>query len=233
MGMDLRRILTHLTTARRSMSRLLPVLAMTAVLSLAACAGGGTSTASVGLSFASASSLLDGLARMTAARTATLTIGTQTHTVTQQGRPAVECTYALQPSSADLTKDAASGTFAVTAARFVDPQSWLMLSPFGSTPSGTTSAPSSHSASGATPNPPRRFTPVNPITLVCECGEIQRAIRAHDDCAAAKARNGHNADPSAFHISLQLRSSPPKAPGPEPRRSSRRASGLRRAFHRR
>lgn len=51
----------------------------------------------------------------TAARTATLTIGTQTHTVTQQGRPAVECTYALQPSSADLNKDAASGTFAVSA----------------------------------------------------------------------------------------------------------------------
>lgn len=51
----------------------------------------------------------------TAARTTTLSIGTQTHTVTQQGRPAVECTYALQPASADLTKDAASGTFAVRA----------------------------------------------------------------------------------------------------------------------
>jgi hypothetical protein len=46
-------------------------------------------------------------------RTATLTIATQAHTVTQQGRPP-GCTLSLVPSSVALPKDAASGTFAVT-----------------------------------------------------------------------------------------------------------------------
>ena len=46
-------------------------------------------------------------------RTATLTIATQTHTLTQQGRTAQGCTLALEPASADLPKDAATGNFAV------------------------------------------------------------------------------------------------------------------------
>lgn len=45
-------------------------------------------------------------------RTATLTIATRAHTVTQQGRPA-GCTLSLTPNSVDLPKDAASGTFGV------------------------------------------------------------------------------------------------------------------------
>jgi hypothetical protein len=72
------------------------------------------------------------------ARTATLTIATQTHTLTQQGRPPQGCTLALAPASTDLPKDAASGSFAVnapagcawTAASNAD---WLLVT---STPAG-------------------------------------------------------------------------------------------------
>ena len=46
-------------------------------------------------------------------RTATLTIATQTHTLTQQGRTGQGCTLALEPASADLPKDAATGNLAV------------------------------------------------------------------------------------------------------------------------
>jgi hypothetical protein len=68
-------------------------------------------------------------------RTATLTIATEAHTVTQQGRPA-GCSLSLAPSSVDLPKDAATGTFAVevqggcawTAASAVD---WLEITSGG------------------------------------------------------------------------------------------------------
>jgi hypothetical protein len=49
------------------------------------------------------------------ARTGTLTIAGQTHTVTQQGRPPVACRYEISPGRATHSKDAATGTFAVTA----------------------------------------------------------------------------------------------------------------------
>jgi hypothetical protein len=48
-------------------------------------------------------------------RSGTLTIGGQTHTVTQQGRPATVCSYELSPSSADVGQDASNGTFAIGA----------------------------------------------------------------------------------------------------------------------
>jgi hypothetical protein len=51
----------------------------------------------------------------TEARSGSLTIGGQTHAVTQQGRPATACTYDLSPGSAEFGKDAATGTFAVSA----------------------------------------------------------------------------------------------------------------------
>ena len=81
-------------------------------------------------------------------RTATLTIATQAHTVTQQGRPA-GCTLSLAPESVDLPKDAASGTFAVnvqgscawTAASNAD---WLLVT---SSPTGSGSGTVSYAVS--------------------------------------------------------------------------------------
>jgi hypothetical protein len=77
-------------------------------------------------------------------RIATLTIATQAHTVTQQGRPA-GCTLSLTPKSVDLPKDAASGTFTLNvqggcawiAASNAD---WLLVtSAAGGSGSGTVS----------------------------------------------------------------------------------------------
>jgi hypothetical protein len=51
----------------------------------------------------------------TDARSATITVGGQVHTISQGGRPAVECSYALSPASAEYGKDAAEGAFGVTA----------------------------------------------------------------------------------------------------------------------
>ncbi|HET7221469.1 MAG TPA: BACON domain-containing carbohydrate-binding protein [Vicinamibacterales bacterium] len=51
----------------------------------------------------------------TSTRSATLMVGGQSHSITQQGRPATVCTYDLSPASAEYSKDAASGTFAVNA----------------------------------------------------------------------------------------------------------------------
>jgi Viral BACON domain/Putative binding domain, N-terminal len=48
-------------------------------------------------------------------RSGTLTIGGQSHAVTQQGRPATVCSYDLSPGSAEFGKDAGTGTFAVSA----------------------------------------------------------------------------------------------------------------------
>lgn len=81
-------------------------------------------------------------------RIATLTIATQAHTVTQQGRPA-GCTLSLTPQSVDLPKDAASGSLAVnvqgscawTAASNAD---WLLVT---SAPSGSGSGTVSYAVS--------------------------------------------------------------------------------------
>jgi hypothetical protein len=48
-------------------------------------------------------------------RTSTLSIGGQTHTVVQDGRAPTTCSYQIAPGNAVYNKDAASGTFAVTA----------------------------------------------------------------------------------------------------------------------
>jgi Viral BACON domain/Putative binding domain, N-terminal len=68
----------------------------------------------------------------TSARNATLTIGGQSHAITQQGRPVTACTYELSPGSAEFSKDAATGSFAVTAPAdcawtAVSDASWLTL----------------------------------------------------------------------------------------------------------
>ena len=51
----------------------------------------------------------------TASRSGSLTIAGQNHAVTQQGRAATVCSYELSPVSADYNKDAATGTFNVSA----------------------------------------------------------------------------------------------------------------------
>jgi len=51
----------------------------------------------------------------TESRNGTLTIGGQSHAVTQQGRAATVCTYDVSPGSAQFGKDAGTGTFAVSA----------------------------------------------------------------------------------------------------------------------
>jgi hypothetical protein len=51
----------------------------------------------------------------TDARTATITIGGQAHTISQTGRSATVCSYDLSPASAAFGKDAAEGAFGVTA----------------------------------------------------------------------------------------------------------------------
>jgi Putative binding domain, N-terminal/Viral BACON domain len=49
-------------------------------------------------------------------RQSTLTIAGLTHTISQQGRPAVDCAIELTPAAARIGKDAANGTFEVKAA---------------------------------------------------------------------------------------------------------------------
>ena len=51
----------------------------------------------------------------TDARTGTLTVADQTHTVTQQGRAPTVCTYEISPANADAGRDESRGTFTVTA----------------------------------------------------------------------------------------------------------------------
>lgn len=48
-------------------------------------------------------------------RSATLSVAGQGHSITQQGRPSVVCTYDLSPTSAEFSKDEASASFTVTA----------------------------------------------------------------------------------------------------------------------
>lgn len=70
----------------------------------------------------------------TDARSGSLTIGGQTHAVTQQGRPVTVCAYDLSPSSAAFGKDAATGAFSVSAPTecawtAASNASWLVVSP--------------------------------------------------------------------------------------------------------
>jgi len=58
-------------------------------------------------------------------RTATLTIAGQVHAISQQGRAATVCTFALTPATATYNKDAAEGAFAVAAP---DDCSWTATS---------------------------------------------------------------------------------------------------------
>jgi len=51
----------------------------------------------------------------TDARTATLTIAGQIHTVSQQGKPATACTYNIAPTLVDVGIEETRGTFTVTA----------------------------------------------------------------------------------------------------------------------
>ncbi len=65
-------------------------------------------------------------------RNSTLTIGGQTHTVTQDGVAPTVCTYQISPETAVYNKDAAPGTFAVTAPASctwtaVSDASWLTI----------------------------------------------------------------------------------------------------------
>ncbi len=48
-------------------------------------------------------------------RTGTVTIGGQSHTVTQEGRIPAACSYDISPSAANFGKDEATGTFAVAS----------------------------------------------------------------------------------------------------------------------
>lgn len=96
----------------------------------------------------------------TGARSATLTIGGQTHGITQQGRPATVCSYDLSPGSAEFGKDAASGSFAVSAPAdcpwtSASDASWLTLT---SGQQGTGSGTVSYAVSRNLDIPDRRAT---------------------------------------------------------------------------
>jgi hypothetical protein len=51
----------------------------------------------------------------TESRSGTLTIGGQTHTITQEGRAPTICTYEVSPANAEFGKDEATATLTVTA----------------------------------------------------------------------------------------------------------------------
>lgn len=51
----------------------------------------------------------------TESRSGTLTIGGQSHAVTQQGRSPTVCSYNISPSTAEFSKDSGTGTFTVSA----------------------------------------------------------------------------------------------------------------------
>jgi hypothetical protein len=66
-------------------------------------------------------------------RSGSLAMGGQTHAIAQQGRPATACSYELSPGSAEFGKDAATGTFSVTAPNdcawtSTSSASWLVVS---------------------------------------------------------------------------------------------------------
>ena len=57
------------------------------------------------------------------ARTGTVTIGTETFTITQEGRPASECEFSIDPISTMASVNGANGHIAVTAT----PGLWIYL----------------------------------------------------------------------------------------------------------
>ena len=66
-------------------------------------------------------------------RTGSVTVAGQTHSITQQGRPATVCSYDISPPSAEFNKDGGSGTFAVNAPAectwsAVSDAAWLTIS---------------------------------------------------------------------------------------------------------
>ena len=61
----------------------------------------------------------------TESRSGSLTIGGQSHSVTQQGRSPTICSYNISPSTAELSKDSGTGTFTVSAR---DDCSWIATS---------------------------------------------------------------------------------------------------------
>jgi hypothetical protein len=62
---------------------------------------------------------------VTDSRSGSLTIGGQSHTVTQQGRSPTICSYDISPSTAELSKDSGTGIFTVSAP---DDCSWTATS---------------------------------------------------------------------------------------------------------
>lgn len=80
----------------------------------------------------------------TESRSGALAMGGQTHSVTQQGRPATACTYELSPGSSEFGKDAATGTFSVSAPNdcawtSTSTASWLLVSSGNGSGNGTVS----------------------------------------------------------------------------------------------
>ena len=66
-------------------------------------------------------------------RSGSLVMGGQTHAIAQQGRPATACSYELSPGSSEFGKDAATGTFSVSAPNdcvwtSTTSASWLLVS---------------------------------------------------------------------------------------------------------
>ena len=66
-------------------------------------------------------------------RSGSLAMGGQTHAIAQQGRPAAPCIYELSPGSAEFGKDAATGTFSISAPNdcpwtSASSASWLLVS---------------------------------------------------------------------------------------------------------
>ena len=80
----------------------------------------------------------------TESRTGTLTIGGQSHTVTQQGRPPTVCSYELSSDTATLGNDGGTRTFTVSAPAdcpwsAVSNASWVTVSAGPSSGNGTVS----------------------------------------------------------------------------------------------
>ncbi len=82
-----------------------------------AAAGAGWITISSGASGNGPGTVAYSVAANTAtdARSGSLTVAGQTHTVNQEGRPAPACSYAISPTTATFSKDEATGSFGLTA----------------------------------------------------------------------------------------------------------------------
>jgi hypothetical protein len=94
------------------------------------------------------------------ARAVSLSIATQPFLLTQAGRPAQACTYALEPASVDITKDAASGVVTITAPAgcpwsAASSASWLLLT---SNTEGSGTGTVAYAAAGNPDTTPRTGT---------------------------------------------------------------------------